>query len=178
MAFVEIEKNKFRINAVTNKPMMSVIISKDNTQHIYIRLPNDLVHATWADKLFNDRRSVRLGILEGTESDAGSFMLVHNPRGYTFTASALSKSNDTPSASSFVTKMNMNVFKNYVPNVTPQIPTEMEYSVDGQAMLLLTPSWFIYTPKVVVRATMVPVEKSPQGRPSAGITNQQRRLVR
>jgi hypothetical protein len=178
MAFVEIYKTKFRVNGLTTKPMMSVIVNRHGDQHIYIRLPNELVHTTWGDKLFNDRRSVRLGILEGTESDAGSFMLVHNPRGYTFTASALSKADDTPSGSSFVTKMNMTVFKNYVPNVTPQIPTEMEYSVDGQAMLLLTPSWFVYTPKVAVRSTMVPVEKAAQGRPSAGITNQQRRLVR
>ena len=181
MPFVELHKSRAAsVSHTISVPTMSAIITKSGDKHIYMRLPRDLVHSTWSDKLVNDGRSVKLGILEGTDNDAGFIMLVHNPVAYTFTATAFSKSDGRPSMSSFNCKVDLQAFKHYVPNVMPQPSAAMEFSADGPALLLQVPQWFVYTPnRVVVRATMVPVEKAPQGRrPDAVVQAQQRRLVR
>lgn len=180
MAFIEIHKSRNApLHKVIMVPQISVIVAKSNEQHVYIRLPREIVHNTWHDKLINDGRSIRLGLLEGTDTDAGFIMLVHNPRGYTFSASSYAKADGTPSHAAFVSKIDLSTFKSYIPNITPQLPTEMEYSIDGQAMLLQMPQWFVYTPKVVHRATMVATQKVREGRPPAALMNDaQRRSLR
>lgn len=181
MPFVELHKSRAAaISHTVTAPTINCIVTKKGEKHVYMRLPRDLVHSIWGDKIVNDGRSVKLGILEGTESDAGFLMLVHNPIAYTFTATAFSKSDGKPSMSSFNSKIDLQTFKSYVPNVMPQPSTPMEFSVDGPALLLQVPSWFVYTPiKPIVRASMVPVTKAAQGRPADAVVQaQQRRLVR
>ena len=162
MPFVEVTKaTQGGHNAeVSDRPCMSCTSpqAKPDDIHIYVRLPVELVVSTFGAHLFNEGRSVRLGFMEGVDSDAGFIMLTHNPRGYTFTRPA------TGSAG-YTSKMGYGVFKYYSPASAPQDITAMEYSVDGPALLLQVPQWFNYSKRVVARPTMIATPTRPKGRP-------------
>ena len=183
MAFVELHKSRHTaLTHVPTKPTISIVqtTGKIKATHVYIRIPRSIVQSVWADKLINDARTVRLGLHEGTDGDAGFAMLVHNPTGYTFTTPSYARSDGTPSLASFTCKVELSTFKHHVPNILPQPPCEMEYTIDGPAVLLQLPPWFVPGARPVVRSTMVQVEKAAQGRKPTAMPMseaEQRRLV-
>lgn len=179
MPFVELHKSRQNVGAAQlSEPNMAITVDTKGVQHVYIRLPRALVHQVWGNMLVNEGRSVILGVLEGTDTDTGFIMLAHNPRGYTFSASAYAKADGTPSESAFTCKVNLDTFKAHAPNMTPQAPTTVQYSIDGPAVLIQLPPWFVPATKVEPRATMVPLEKQRQGAPSNALLAQQRRTLR
>jgi len=171
MPFVELNKNRISTHDRTGvvAPTLSCAAGSNNRVSIYFRLPRQLVIDLWEKQLFNDGASVRLGILEGTEQDAGFIMLSHSPTGYTFSTSAYVKSGEKESTSSFVSKMIQSAFKFYSPVSVPCPPTDMEYSIDGSAVLIQVPSWFSYIQPPPSRKSLVPVVRSERGRPPAQV---------
>src|SRR4249920_1266633 len=167
MPFVELYKNRISSHDRSGivAPTISCAAQANGRVSIYFRLPRQLVLDLWAKQLFNDGQSVRLGILEGTEQDAGFLMLSHSPTGYTFSTSTYVKAGAQESTSSFVSKMVQNAFKFYSPVSVPCPPTDMEYSIDGSAILMQVPSWFSYIQPPPARKSLVPVVRYTRGRP-------------
>lgn len=167
MPFVELNKNRMSTHDRTGiiAPTMSCMVNSAGRVSIYFRLPRQLVIDLWEKQLFNDGVSVRLGILEGTEQDAGFIMLSHSPTGYTFSTSSYVKNDEKESTSSFVSKMVQSAFKFYSPTNVPCPPTDMEYSIDGSAILIQVPSWFSYIQPPPSRKSLIPVDRSARGRP-------------
>jgi len=171
MPFIEMHKTRNApLSSLVTKPTIAIVVTNKKVNDVYIRIPRDIVHAVWADKLINGGRTVRLGIHEGTETDAGFAMLVHNPAGYTFTSAAYARKDGSPSLASFTCKVELTTFKHHVPNIVPQPPIEMEHTIDGPAILLQLPEWFVPGKRVQPRSTMVALDKSPQGRKAAALT--------